>query len=965
MDIPRSDRVVGFRLLGPVCAVDATGAAVALGSPRQRALLAGLLVAERAPISVARLIELLWDRYPPPTAATMVHTAISGLRNALEPDRRSGDAGLLVTRDGGYVLQVSPDAIDAVRFERLLGEGRRAAAAPERAHRLLVEALDLWTGPALTGVEQAFARDEADRLDGLREQCAELKAEADLQLGLHHEVASELETLVSQHPLRESLSRLLMVALYRCGRQSEALAAYAHLRRSLVTELGVDPEPETHRLELAMLRQSSELDRETTPTTRSGRSHAMLPAPISEFVGRDQEQAEVATLLARQRLITLIGPGGAGKTRLAVEVAQRFTDRHVTGAFFIDLTPLAAGARIEETVAAALDVRAEPGQELGRTIAAALDGCESVLVLDNCEHVLDGCAALVAAVLERTRRVRVLATSREPLGVLGEHLHPVGPLFLAAPDAPWDQIADCEAVRLFANRAAAVRPGFAVTPDNAGLLLDVCARLDGLPLALELAAARAASIPLRELAARLDDRFRLLAAAARPADSRHRSLSATVRWSYDLLTGPERTLLEQIAVFSSTFDLSAAQALLGGEGPSARDVLLTLSRLVACSMVQLEEEPDSEPRYRLLETTRQFAREKVSGAEFDRWRARHARYYLSLAELAGPRLFRAGAGPWLARLHRERANLLAALEWAFGPNGDPDVGARLAGCLWHYWDLRGARGEGLHWIHTALDAVGTEPAVRRMPLLSAGALLHMGGAEFDATTELAAELLALARGTGHRAWEGDALSLTATTAWAQGRFDQAQQLYQDAIAAALAGGGVWRAAMAEAQLARLHRDRNEPDAARAAALRSLAHAQQVGEELAHGLAFDVLASIEHRWGSAAEARRLVEEALAHYRLVDYREGEASGLHLVGRIALGAGEPERAHVAFQRSLRLCQQIGHRAGTAAALEGLADATAAAGDTTTTDGITAHRLEADRLRAAASALRAEIGVPRSVDS
>jgi predicted ATPase/DNA-binding SARP family transcriptional activator len=926
-------------------------------------LLAGLLVGERVLIPVARLIELLWDCCPPPTAATMVHTGIAGLRNALEPGRRSGDAGLLVTRDGGYVLQVSPDAIDTVRFERLLADGRRAVpAAPERAHRLLVEALGLWTGPALAGVEQAFARDEADRLDGLRVECAELKAEADLQSGLHHEVASELEALVSRNPLRESLSRLLMVALYRCGRQSEALATYAHLRRSLVSELGVDPGPETRRLELAMLRQSVELERENITMTRSERSHAMLPAPISEFVGRDRELAEVVTLLTRQRMITLIGPGGAGKTRLAVEVARRFTDRRAAGAFFVDLTPLAAGARIEETVAAAVGVRAEPGQELARTVAAALDGCETVLVLDNCEHVLDGSAAVVAHVLERTRRVRVLATSREPLGVLGEHLHSVGPLFLAAPDDPWGRIAGCEAVRLFANRAAAVRPGFVVTAGNARLVLEVCARLDGLPLALELAAARAASIPLRDLAARLDDR--LLAAAARPVDSRHRSLSATVRWSYDLLTGAERTLLERIAVFPATFDLSAAQALLGGEAPATGDGLLMLSRLVACSMVQLEEEPDSEPRYRLLETTRQFAREKVSGAEFDRLRARHACHYIAFVEEAGPRLFRAGAGPWLARLHRERANLLAALEWAFGPNGDPDVGARLAGWLWHYWDLRGARGEGLHWIHTALDAVGTEPAVRRMPLLSAGALLHMGGAEFDATTELAAELLAMARGTGHRAWEGDALSMMATTAWAQGRFDQAQQLYEDAIAAALAGGAVWRAAMAEAQLARLHRDRNEPDAARAAALRSLAHAQQVGEELAHGLALDVLASIEHRWGAVAEARRLVEEALAHYRLVDYREGEASGLHLVGRIALGAGEPERAHVAFERSLRLCQQIGHRAGTAAALEGLADA-ATAGGTTTAEGITAGGLEADRLRVAASALRAEIGVPRSVDS
>jgi len=944
---------MAFRLLGPVSAVDATGVTVALGSSRQRALLACLLVGDRVPVTVAQLIDLLWDFRPPPTAATMVHAAVAGLRKALEPAHCRGDARVVVTRDGGYVMQVSPDQIDAVRFERLLARGRQAVRAdPGRGHRLLGEALGLWTGPALAGVEQVFARAAAGRLDGLRLECAEFKAEAGLELGLHYEAVSELETLVARNPLRERLSGLLMVALYRCGRQSDALATYANLRRSLAAELGLEPGPEVRRLEMALLRQSAELDLPVRPVTRPGRSPAALPIPLGAFVGRGREQSELAALLARHRMVTLTGAGGTGKTRLAIEVTRRLADHSGAEAFFVDLTPLAAGAGVEETVAAALDVRTEPGQELVATIAAALDGRDSVILLDNCEHLLDRCATLVAAVLSRTGRVRVLATSREPLGMPGEHLHPVRPLLLAVPDEPWDRIAACEAVRLFVSRAAAVRPGFAVTPHNARLVLEVCARLDGLPLALELAAARMASMSLRDLAARLDDRFRLLAAAARPVDPRHRSLAATVGWSYELLAAPERALLARIAVFPGTFDLAAAQALDGDEGPARSDGLLTLSRLVACSTVQLEEEPDDEPRYRLLETTRQFARDKLETPEIARLQSRHAHHYLAVAEQVEAHLFCAGAGPWLARLHRERVNLLAALAWAFGPGGDPDVGTRMVGCLWHYWDLRGARSEGLQWVHTALDAVGTETPVQRLPLLSAGALLHIGCADFDATAELAGEQLILARRTGQRMWEGDALSMTATIAWARGRFDRAQQLYEDAVIATLAGGSVWRAAMAEAQLARLHRDRNEPDAARAVALQSLAHARQVGEELAHGLALDVLASIEHRWGAVAEARRLVEEALVHYRLVDYREGEASALHLAGRIALGAGEPARARVAFEHSLMLCKQIGHRAGTAVAMEGLADATAAA------DGV-----EADRLRAAASKLRVEIGVPAPV--
>jgi len=279
---------------------------------------------------------------------------------------------------------------------------------------------------------------------------------------------------------------------------------------------------------------------------------------------------------------------------------------------------------------------------------------------------------------------------------------------------------------------------------------------------------------------------------------------------------------------------------------------------------------------------------------------------------------------------------------------------RLVRCLWHYWDLRGVRDAGLHWVHTALAAVGTDRPAQRMPLLSAGALLHLGRADFAATAQLGTEQLALAAAAADRMWEGDALAMLATIDWARGRFDRAQHRYEDAIAASLDGGDLWRAAMEEAQLARLHRDRHEPAAARAVALRSLAHAENVGEGLARGLALDVLASLEHRWGDEAEARRLVEDALAHYRLVHYREGEASALCLAGAIALRSGRSDAAHDAFRLSLQLCRRIGHRAGTAAALEGLAAVAS----------VTDYLDEAAALTHAASSLRAEIGVRRPAD-
>ncbi|MCW2910972.1 MAG: AfsR family transcriptional regulator, partial [Actinomycetia bacterium] len=394
----------------------------------------------------------------------------------------------------------------------------------------------------------------------------------------------------------------------------------------------------------------------------------------------------------------------------------------------------------------------------------------------------------------------------------------------------------------------------------------------------------------------------------------------------------------------------AATAVAGGDELLGRDVMSLLSRLVVSSTVALEDRAGAGTRYRLLETTRQFARRYLTDSELVELRERHARHYLALVQEADRHLFRAGSAAWLARLHNESDNLRAALEWSFGATGDPQIGAGLVTGLWHYWDLRGARGEGLHWVHASLEAVGSGRPEDRMPLLSAGALMHLGRSDFEATQALAEEQLTLARAGQNQAWEGNALAMLATTAWARGRFDRAQQLYEDAITASINGGDLWRAALEEAQLARLHRDRDEPDAAKAVASRSLAHAIEVGEELARGLAIDVLASLEHRWGDASEARALAGEALAHYRLVGYEEGEASALHLTGRIALAAHESGPATVAFERALQLCRRIGHRAGEAAALQGLAAVAAAADDIET----------AARLARDAATLRAEIGIP-----
>ena len=929
------DGRVSFRLLGPVEALDATGAPLALGSPRRRAVLAALLLHRGTSLPVEQVVELLWPDGAPASAATMVHGAVVALRRSLE---EGGRPRSLLTRDGGYVLDVAAGQVDAVRVVQALDRARRELDEfPRRAARLVRGALGEWRGPPLGGVEEPFARAAARRLEELRVRGRELRVDAELRSGHHREVLGEIEDLVAEHPLREDLCAHLVLALYRCGRQADALAALRRLRTTLVDELGVEPGEPLRALELAVLRHDPAL---RPPAIGPG----TLPAPLGTLEGRADDLEEVGSLVRAHRLVTLTGPGGAGKTRLAVEVA-RGGDLE---AHLVDLAPLGDPALLEETVADAIGVHAEPGQPLARTVAAALGTRPVLLVLDNGEHLVAACAALVEALLSAAAPLRVLVTSREPLRVPGERVHVVRPLGVPPQNASSEEAAASPAVRLFRDRAAAA--GARIADGGADLVGELCRRLDGLPLAIELAAARAATLPLRDLVERLDGRYTLLDAAMRTADPRHRSLAATLEWGHALLGAEEREVFAGLAVFRGGFELDAVAAVCRGEpddgaGP---DVAVPLARLVASSMVQRDDLPDATTRFRLLETVRAFATDRLGADARSAMCDHHAAHYLRRAQECRNHLFAPASGPWLEGLHTERDNLRAALAWSFAH--DPDRGVRLVDCLWHYWDLRGARDEGLYWIRTALAAVGPDD-VARLPLLSAGALLHLGRADLADTERLAGEELASARLVGEPGWEGDALALLATVDWARGRYDRARQRYEDGVARSLAAGDLWRAAMAEAQLARLHRDRREPDAARAVGLGALRHADTVGEGLARGLARDVLATTEQRWGDAGEAARLGREALDLYREVGYAEGEASALRLVAALALGAARVGEARSAFRAALALSRRIGHRAGTAEALEGLAEVAVREGD----GGAAALAADAARLRAA-------IGIPRA---
>lgn len=874
--------MVEFGILGRIRATDAVGGAVDLGPPRRRAVLAALLLADGRPLSVAVLVDQLWGQLPPTTAPTMVHTAVSGLRQVLGPD-------LLRSDEGGYVL--GPAVLDARRFEELLAEGRQAAD-PHAAAETFSAALRLWRGPALAGIDLPFARRAAERLELLRAECADLHDEAALALGRHRDIVAGLEERVGADPGREQAVALLMLAHYRSGRPDAALA----VARTIRTVVGAEPGPEIVRLTEAIQSRSPVLDRPAA--ARPG-----LPVPVGTFVGRERERTELAALLDGHRLVTIVGPGGVGKTRLAVEVARGLSGP----VHLVDLVPVSQPAVVSERVASALGVRPAPGETVEAALREALRGDAGLVVLDNCEHLLDACAELVEATPGR-----FLVTSREPLRVPGERAYPLAPLQLAAPSADPATIARCEAVRLFAARA---RPGFSIRAEEANDVLTLCTRLDGLPLALELAAARTTTLSVPDLLARLDEDL----LTARTADPRHRSLTATLSWSNELLAAPARALLTQLSVFPATFDLAAVEALAAGPHAVAQ-----LDQLVSASTVQTDGN-----RYRLLETTRAFARRQLADPE--PLRRRHAEHVLALVEDAWPHLFGPGAGVWLDRLHVERENWRAALDWA--ADSDPGIEVRLVTVLWHYWDLRGTRDEGLRRVHSALSRT---KGADRLALLSSATLFHLGRWEFPEAVRLAGDQLALARAHGAAGWEGNALAMLATVDWARGRFDRARQRYEDAITASDRGGDPWRAALEQAQLARLHRDRAEPDAARAQAICAIDRADAVGEPLARGLARDVMASIEHRWGRADVAQRLLDDALGHYREVGYQEGEASAWHLAGLIA---ADPQASRAALRAALRIYARIGHRAGRLAVLDALARAAAP------------RRAEADALRAAAT--------------
>jgi predicted ATPase/DNA-binding SARP family transcriptional activator/tetratricopeptide (TPR) repeat protein len=682
-------------MLGPFEVRTDDGALADVPGARLRALLIALALEPGRLVPKATLVDWIWGEHPPSDAANALQRLVSRLRRAL-PD------GSVEGLGGGYRLTAEPETADAIRFERLVGQARHEKGL-ERA-RLLREALGLWRGAAMQdiGLQDSAAFDAAvTRLEGRRLTAMEDRFEAEVSLGNGADLVPELTDMVAAHPLRERLAAALMRALVAAGRDTEALLVYERTREALADALGVDPSPELSALHVALLR--GELGR------REENRKTNIRAELTSFVGRDADVAAVRGLVAKHRLTTLVGPGGSGKTRLATETARALLGDMPDGAWLVELAAIGADGDIAQATLTGLGLRdallgAAPSADLADGLIAAIREREALLILDNCEHVIEAAAKFADRVLGECRRLRILATSREPLGITGEALWLVEPLALPHGDASPAEIESSPAVRLLRDRAGAVRKDLGVDAHTLSTMVRICRALDGMPLAIELAAARLRTMSIDQLAGRLDDRFRLLTGGSRTALPRHKTLRAVVDWSWALLTDAERTVLRRLSVFSGGASLDAAERVCAGDEVKQDEVLELLTALTEKSLLLTE--GNSAPRFRMIGTISEYAGQRLTEAgESDLARRAHLAYFTELTEAADPHLRRAEQLDWLATLDAEHDNIGAAMRGALAA-GEAQAAMRLAAGAGWYWWLGGHKTEGIELLIAATRTQG-------------------------------------------------------------------------------------------------------------------------------------------------------------------------------------------------------------------------------------------------------------------
>ena len=913
-----------FRILGPLEVWEA-GQAVTLSGAKPRALLAILLIHANRVVAADRLIDLLWDETPSDTVNNTLQVCVSKLRRNLEPGHVHGSPHqVVIGQPPGYLIRVDREQLDLTKFESLVGEARQSMAAgdAEGAATSLRAALGLWRGPAFANLaNESFIIAEANRLGEMRLRAIEDRIDAELVLGRHADLVGELEALVTEHPLRERLCQQLMLALYRSGRQAEASEVFYKTRELLVDQAGLEPGPELQRLLKAILNQDPALDLQARVETSRPPKVSNLPLPLTSFVGRADAMSEVNSRLGQSRLLTLTGAGGIGKTRLAIEVARGLLEAYTDGVALVELAPLTDPDLVPQSTAFALGLSDRSGRSLVETLTDYLRPRNLLLVLDNCEHLIDASARLAKVLLESCPELRILATSREALGVDGETAWRVPSLSLpeSGQSLAAEDLTRYEAVALFAARARSARSSFTVSDRNAAAVIDICQRLDGIPLALELAAARLTVLTPAQITARLNDRFRLLGNGSRTASPRQQTLRATIDWSYELLPESERALLRRLSVFAGGISLEAAEAICGGTLVGESEVLDRLSRLVRKSFV-LVQEVDGVARYQLLETIRQYASEKMLEAgEADGVGNGHEAWFLGMAESAEPELRGKDQLIWLERLKLEHDNLRAALEHSFQREA-VEGSLRLVASMAWFWRVTGRLTEGREWLGRALAASEhSSPALRARALAWAAMLAGEQG-DYAKAVPLGNESLAANRTIGDPWGAGLALWVLAVVAANRDDYMEADRLLEESRSRFQEAGDIWGTSRSLHWLGNIAWAQADYPRAASRLQEALALARQLGDTRGTGATLQGLGQIELSQGNYEPAAVLLQEALALLEEVGSKEQAAVAVYRLAIVERCRKNYESAMALLERSLPMLRELDDKSGQAYVLSEL---------------------------------------------